>query len=124
MVRERIKAQLSLFPYYGSEQCIGRLAVDYLPYSFLPFFRMRFKNARSPFMQIIVIHFFIFVNWQNAYANKGVLTIFELFCSLNALAKYAITTLHPYVSACIRIESLDPHFFFSNLNIPKKFFKK
>ena len=25
---------------------------------------------------------------------------------------------------CIRSESLDPHFFFSNLNIPKKFFKK
>ena len=94
-----MKALLSLFPYYGSEQCIGRPAVDYLPYSFLPFFRIRFKNACSPFMQIIVIHFFVFVNWQNAYANKGVLTIFELFCALNVLAKYGIVALRPYVSA-------------------------
>ena len=28
-----MKALLSLFPYYGSEQCIGRPAVDYLLYN-------------------------------------------------------------------------------------------
>lgn len=47
-------------------------------------------------MQLIVIHSFAFVNWQNAYANKGVLTIFELFCALNALAKYG-TSLYAHM---------------------------
>ena len=81
-----MKAQLSLFSYYGSEQCFGRLAVDYLPYSFLPFIENLFQE-----------HMFAF------YANNS-----NSFFHICKLAKYSIAALRPYVSAMKALTCIFP----------------